>query len=84
MPDRPASPADSAPAPESKGSDLTAGWARPGLGVKWHYFLAGDTRSLCSKWLYFGPREEGNDGSPDNCADCRKRKLKVKGVAHAD
>jgi len=56
------------------------GWGNPSSSKKWHYFVQGDSRSLCGKWAYLGPREEGNDGSPDNCAECKKRKAKMSKV----
>ena len=49
------------------------GWSHPTNSKKWHYFLEGDGKSLCCKWFYLGHRESGNDESPDNCADCRKK-----------
>jgi hypothetical protein len=52
------------------------GWALPGFSRKWHYFRK-DGPSLCGKvGFYFGAREQGNDDSKDNCAECRKRKAK--------
>lgn len=54
--------------------EQTPGWGLPGASKKWHYFHAG--RSLCLRWMYFGDTQPGNDGSPDNCAECRKRKAK--------
>ena len=47
------------------------GWGWPALSKKAHYFT--DGRSLCGKWLFWGQLEEGNDGSPDNCAQCKRR-----------
>ena len=63
--------------PEEKPKE---GWAFPGTSKKAHYFV--DATSLCRKWgFYFGPLEQGNDNSPDNCAACMKalakRKAKV-------
>jgi hypothetical protein len=53
--------------------ELEEGWGLPGNATKAHYFLRGDARSLCMKWMYTWPREKGNDGSRDNCADCKRR-----------
>lgn len=53
------------------------GWGWPGNSKKAHYFREGEIASLCGKWAYTGPRESGNDGSPDNCAECKKRLAKV-------
>ena len=50
---------------------LKEGWAYPGGGRKAHYFV--DKSSLCRRWgFYFGPLEQGNDDSPDNCPTCMK------------
>jgi len=58
--------------------DEKAGWGKSPVSRKWHYFPKDDGTSLCHKiGFYFGPREEGNNTSPDNCAECRK-KLKMK------
>ena len=45
---------------------------------KWHYFV--DGKSLCGKYMTLGQieLEQGNDDSPDNCAECRRRLLKRK------
>jgi len=50
------------------------GWGWPALSKKAHYF-AHSLTSLCGHWLFGGSLEQGNDGSLDNCAAC-KRKLK--------
>ena len=47
------------------------GWGFPLLSRKAHYFMRG--RSLCGKWGFFGEVEPGNDDSPDNCAECKKK-----------
>jgi len=54
--------------------DLKVGWGWPMNSKKAHWFNNG--RALCGKWLYMGALEEGNDTSSDNCAECKKRKLK--------
>lgn len=46
------------------------GWGFPTNSQKAHYFIAG--RSLCSKWMYFGELEQGNDNSSDNCIACKR------------
>jgi hypothetical protein len=54
---------------------VTEGWGFPGRSQKAHYFV--HTDALCGKWgFYVGPLEIGNDGSPDNCAECKRRKAK--------
>lgn len=48
------------------------GWGFPLNSRKAHYFV--DTFSLCRKMgFYRGDLEQGNNNSPDNCAECRKR-----------
>ena len=56
----------------------TEGWAKPGRSKKWHFFT--DMRSLCMKWALAGPREQGDDDSPDNCAECKRRLAARRGV----
>lgn len=59
--------------PEEK---LKEGWGFPGTS-KAHYFV--NATSLCRRWgFYFGPLEQGNDNSPDNCAACMKGLVKKK------
>lgn len=54
-------------------SQTNEGWGKSPVSRKWHFFAA-DGRSLCGKiGFYFGPKEPGQDDSPDNCAECRKR-----------
>jgi hypothetical protein len=54
-----------------------AGWAWPLNLRKAHYFAEGAGISLCGKVMYLGSqREQGNDGSKDNCADCKRRLAK--------
>ena len=49
------------------------GWGFPVTSRKAHYFI--DSMSLCNKWgFYFGPLEQGNDESPDNCVVCMRAK----------
>jgi hypothetical protein len=55
---------------------IKKGWAWPSNSRKAHYFY--DTRSLCGRMAFFGPVEGGNDESPDNCAECKKRFTKMK------
>ncbi len=45
---------------------------------KWHYFK--DHRALCGRYMRFSDSdlEQGNDNSPDNCAECRRRLLKFR------
>lgn len=59
------------------------GWGSvPNVSRKWHYF-AEDGRSLCRRFLALHRNfEQGNDGSPDNCAACR-RKLEARAAPDA-
>jgi hypothetical protein len=51
---------------------IEEGWGAPACSRKWHYFRA-DGMSLCRKiGFYMGPREQGKDDHPDNCAACKK------------
>lgn len=55
------------------------GWTWLTSARKWHYFRF-DRRSLCGKHLFLGDLsalETGNDGSPDNCAACRRKLEKL-------
>lgn len=56
---------------------LQTGWGFPSNSKKAHYFLNGDRRSLCLKWAFFGTLETGNNNSPDNCSECKKRLAKM-------
>lgn len=52
------------------------GWGFPARSQKAHYFVS--MTALCGKWgFYGGPLELGNDGSLDNCAECKRRKAKL-------
>lgn len=52
-----------------------AGWRWPRLSRKAHYYMAGETISVCGKWMYSGPltptqeTAEGKPG-PDDCTPC--------------
>jgi len=63
---------------------ITGGWGWPGNSRKAHYFEEGQITSICGKWLYRGPREQGNDGSPDNCTACRRALQKKREKAAAE
>jgi hypothetical protein len=53
---------------------MEEGWGWPRISKKWHYFI--NKRSLCGRFAFFGELEAGNNESPDNCADCKKRLTK--------
>lgn len=55
---------------------LPQGWGFPMNSRKAHFFQKGSLKSMCMKWLYAGPREDHSHESPDNCADCKKRRAK--------
>ena len=52
------------------------GWTFLWNSKKWHYFR--DGRSLCRRWmcLSYTPDEKELIDSPDNCAECKKRRMK--------
>lgn len=70
---------------QRRGSSLgREGWGFPAASKKAHYFVikAGNAlgESLCGKWGFWGGEtEQGNDNSPDNCAECKKRLAKRRG-----
>lgn len=56
---------------------LPRGWG-PIVGRRSHYFRQGEERSLCGRiGFYFGGRDDGLHDSPDNCAECRRRRLRT-------
>ena len=58
----------------------TEGWARPSNSKKWHYFRG--MQSLCRKWgLMIHQAYEDDIESPDNCAECARRRAKGRAVA---
>ena len=52
------------------------GWGFLFNSRKWHYFRGG--MSLCGKWglLSSDALEQGNDNSPENCAACKRKRLR--------
>lgn len=60
--------------PSREEDTVSEGWTNlGGQSKKWHYII--DGRSLCHKWMVWKTHEleQGEDDSPDNCADCRRR-----------
>ena len=58
------------------------GWAHPSNSKKWHYFRG--MQSLCRKWGVLMHPSEGYSGdmdSPDNCAECARRRAKERAMA---
>jgi hypothetical protein len=52
-------------------STLDAGWGWPSSAAKPHYFLAGESRSVCGKWWHIGPREPDTEThSSRDCVKC--------------
>lgn len=52
------------------------GWTWPLNMKQAHYYKEGDSVSLCGRVLYLGHLFElGNDQSPDNCVQCKKKLL---------
>lgn len=55
---------------------LDAGWGFPAESRKAHFFPANEMFSLCRKWGFFaGRRDDSNHESPDNCAQCMRKRL---------
>ncbi len=53
------------------------GWGLSIVSRKWHYF-DNDSFSLCGRiGFYYGDTYQVNDTSPDNCAECKRRKAKL-------
>lgn len=54
---------------------LAEGWGWPALSRKAHYFLAGDSTSLCRKWAFTGERIQApvlDEPGPDDCTTCSR------------
>ena len=54
------------------------GWGPAANSRKWHYY-GQDGMSLCRKYAWLGPSDsldDSNHESSDNCAACRRKKLK--------
>ncbi len=60
------------------GSPRERGWTWLHNSRKWHYFVGG--RSVCGKFGLLGQPEllAGDDGSPDNCAACKRAVAKLR------
>ena len=56
------------------------GWGWPSNSRKAHYFIGND--ALCGRWLFFGPVEEGNNESKDNCKGCQRLLAEKDAVTH--
>jgi len=57
-----------------------AGWGKPGLAKKFHYFN-NSTTSICRRWWWpeasqNGALETGWDVHKENCAQCQKLRKK--------
>lgn len=60
---------------------MAKGWGKPGGSNKFHYFEEGKIIPLCSKWMWGGALEkdaleEGHDDHKENCAACKRLRLK--------
>jgi hypothetical protein len=59
-------------------SNKEEGWTWLHNATKWHYFRNG--QSLCGRYMLFVHPEEGyeqgGDDSADNCAACKRKRLK--------
>jgi hypothetical protein len=50
------------------------GWGFPGNSRKAHYFGT-DGMALCHRWgLFRGSLDDTNHESPENCAECKRRR----------
>lgn len=58
-------------------ADMARGWGWPVNSKKAHYFRSGSERSLCGQWAFWGQREDDSHSSPDNCAECKRRRAKL-------
>ena len=61
----------------STDTQATEGWTWLYNSRKWHYFRDGN--SLCRKWSLLrhpSDRYSGDTDSPDNCAECARRRAK--------
>ena len=56
---------------------MAQGWGFPLNMKKGHYFN-NSTISLCSRCMYGGELEDTNDLSDDNCAECKRRVVKLR------
>lgn len=65
-------------------TETETGWGNPkpfSTRSKFHYY-GEDGRSLCGKWFRFAGQpevEEGMDEHSDNCAECKRKKVKRDG-----
>lgn len=61
------------------------GWSKPPTARKWHYFLAGDNRSICGGYGFNidGYREDTNDSHKENCKVCQKKLAPIRAKAEA-
>jgi len=64
---------------------LHEGWGWPANFRKAHYYVYAKSPrgewlafavALCGRSIYAGHLETGNDGSSDNCAECKRRLAK--------
>jgi len=56
---------------------LPKGWGWPGNSKKAHYFMEGSITAICGRWAYSGKRTDTWHDSPDNCAECKRRRAKL-------
>ncbi|NVM20573.1 MAG: hypothetical protein HWN68_02195 [Desulfobacterales bacterium] len=60
---------------------MSEGWAfvyGARFASKKAHYIQEDHRSLCGRYIWLGPVEQGNDNSPDNCKECIKRLKKLR------
>ena len=57
-----------------------SGWGAIINRRKWHYFDE-KGNALCDRAIFLDKHEnleQGNDSSPDNCVECKRKKTKLK------
>lgn len=58
-------------------AELIEGWGFPMNSKKAHFFLKGESISICGRMMYTGERENDKHDSPDNCAECKRRRERL-------
>lgn len=58
-------------------SNLKQGWGWPFNSRRAHFFEEGEIISICGKMMFAGERTDNNHDSQDNCAECKRKRLKA-------
>ena len=59
-------------------SELNQGWGFPDNSRRAHYFLEGQSISLCGRWVWFGERFDDKHDHHLNCAACKKKRAALR------